>query len=59
MKKTQFKAAPSPATPPAHVAPVLQLLSCPACTRTVPLLVEGSDLCMRCDARHFPELVIA
>lgn len=59
MPRPRFKAAPAATTPPARVAPVLELKPCTACTRLVPLLVEGTDLCMRCDHLHYPELVIA
>ena len=27
---------------------------CPDCRRTVPVLVEGSGLCVRCDVLQFP-----
>lgn len=58
MSKSRSKAAPA-ATPPVRTAPVLQLHACPRCPRLVPLLVEGTGLCMRCDARYYPDLVIA
>jgi hypothetical protein len=50
------------ATAPARAAVVapVQLDAterCPSCGRHVPLLVEGSDLCMTCDRFHFPALV--
>lgn len=59
MKKINSKAAPTATTPTVLTLPFQELHQCTNCPRLVPLLVEGTDLCISCDARLYPELVIA
>jgi hypothetical protein len=59
MPKKHTVAKASPTTVAARTAPLEQLQQCTTCPRMVPLLVEGTEMCIRCDARYYPELVIA